>query len=182
VSALYKEDSQSIPEVDSRELSDGSRTFRKTREKMPERESVSSPSSKDGNENPRNGLTRVAAIAVMDPSVEDIQNLRSEMKAIRGQDPSHSAVVNVRTALGHSPVSGFVEHLRGVNPRYRPGGHCAVATWTWFVSTAKSYVEAEAQAKPQGSTAIDQCRHGLSVDLCSQCPQRPEFNAAMEAF
>lgn len=122
----------------------------------------------------RNGLTPIGEFT---SSVEDVQKLRAEMKAIRGQEPSQTAVVNVKAALGTYPVSGFVEHLRGIDPRYRPGGHRAVATWKWFESTAKSYAEAEAQAQSNRAPApAGGCRHGLPDGACSQCLPRAQFN------
>lgn len=130
---------------------------------------------------PKDGRTGLTPIRDLASTVQDVQKLRAEMKAIRGQEPSQTAVVNVRTALGDCPVSGFVEHLRGIDQRYRPGGHRAVATWKWFESTAKSYAEAEAQAKPQGAPGSDQCRHGgLADGQCPQCLPRADFEASLD--
>jgi hypothetical protein len=170
----YKEEKIQDQKIHRQELqADDSRAFRKPSEKTPEFAAGRSI-PKDG----RNGLTPIRDLASM---VEDVQKLRAEMKAIRGQEPSQTAVVNVRTALGDCPVSGFVEHLRGIDSRYRPGGHRAVATWKWFESTAKSYAEAEAQSQPLRAGA-DQCRHGFADGACQQCLPRAEFDAALEAF
>ena len=160
------------------EIPDDSAPFAKPSERTPEF-GLPSPPSKDG----RNGLTPIGDLT---STVEDVQKLRAEMRAIRGQEPSQTAVVNVRTALGDCPVGGFVEHLRGIDSRYRPGGHRAVATWKWFESTAKSYAEAWAQAicpnSTDAPTRTGECRHGKQDGQCSQCLPRAEFEAGLDAF
>ena len=140
------------------------------------------PSQIPNDGNSRNGLIPVAKIAAKLPPLEDLKSLKSEMAAIRGEMPTQSAVVAVLEALGDVPLVGFIEHLKGVHPRYRLGGHKAVTKWKWFEITAQSYAEAEAQAKPHGAAGDDQCRHGKPDGTCPQCPDRAGFNAAMEAF
>jgi hypothetical protein len=172
----YKEEKIQDQKIQRKELqADDSRAFRKPREKSPECAGFPSPIPNDGET--RNGLTPAAAIASKLPAFEDVQALRSEMGAIRGQLPTQSAMEGVLEALGDASVTGFVQHLQGVHQRYRPGAHRAVGTWKWFVSAAHSFAAAETPG------AVDAgCRHGKADGACAQCLPRADFEAGLEAF
>jgi len=174
----HLESSESSDAKDSRQPTDGSRTFRKNREKMQERAGLPSPIPNGIKTS--DGLTPAGAIESNIPAIEDLQALKYEMAEIRGVRPASAAMVAVLEALGDVPLRGFIEHLKAVHPRYRPGGHRAVTTWKWFESTAKSYAEGQAQA--QQRVVAGACRHGRADGSCSVCPPRAGLDAALEAF
>jgi hypothetical protein len=176
----YREDKIHDQKIHRQELqADDSHAFRKPSEKSPECAGLSSPIPNDGKtRKTRNGLTVAAIASKLPPRIEDLQALKSEMAAIRGELPTQAAVLNVLEALGDASVSGFTQHLRGVHQRYRPGGHRAVKAWAWFTSAAHSFAATQAP----GAISADTCRHGLADGACSQCLPRNEFEAMTGAL
>lgn len=186
VGATIEESNQGIiQEGNQKNKSDDSSAFRKTDEK-PQEFAALLPSQSPDRRPTQNGLTSASVVAVNESNlakVEEINTLKDEMARIKGEWPKNADVLAVLAALRGASVVRFVQHLRGVNSRYRPGGHRAVRKWKWFISTADSFAQSWIDEAPDYLDRSDRIwRHG-KVDLaCPQCLPRPEFDRMTEAL
>jgi hypothetical protein len=184
VRAIIKESDQGIiRERNQKDKADDSSAFRKVSEEAQE-SGVQFPSTLPSGRQTPLGLTPAKTIARALQgrlaSFEDINSLKEEMAAIKGELPTQSAVASVLGALGDVSVTGFTQHLRGVSSRYRPGGHRAVHAWRWFTTCAACYAEMSDQQVL--SQVVGTCRHGKVDGACAQCLPQVEFDRMTEAL